>query len=247
MKVKPTTHKEWVFPVLSNMENTKIGKYTIHYPNSTEFHTIKREVWGQDCYYFNTEKVNPYIIDIGAHIGISVLYFKDLYPESSIVAFEPQVESFEILKQNVEENILSNVTLINKAVWKEKGFKSFFVDDSDSQWYSNASFLEKSWSGKEKTKRVQVETTTLREHMDKEVDCLKIDTEGSELNILKSINSYLPIIKNIFIEYHPVRNSSPKDIITILEKHFETEVYSEGKKLKKYPLNCLLSIKGTQR
>lgn len=228
------------------MESTKLGKYTIHYSNSNEYHIIKREIWTENCYYFSTNNPKPYIIDIGAHIGLSVIYFKDLYPTSNIVAFEPQKESFEILKNNIEGNNLEDISLVNKAVSKEDGVKELFVDSTDSQWYSNASLLKNSWSGSEKTKSVTVETTKLDRYMDRTVDCLKIDTEGTELTILKSIKALLPKIKNVVIEYHPTKESNVKDLLNMLNPYFKTEVYSDGKLQKRIPVNKLLIVKGTQ-
>ena len=71
------------------MESTKLGKYKIVYTNSKEYHTLKREIWGEDIYSFNSEKDSPLIIDIGAHIGISVLYFKSIYPNDIFRSLVP--------------------------------------------------------------------------------------------------------------------------------------------------------------
>lgn len=46
-------------------------------------------------------QVAPLIIDVGAHIGTSVVYFENAYPSARIVAFEPHPENFEVLQRNV--------------------------------------------------------------------------------------------------------------------------------------------------
>jgi FkbM family methyltransferase len=43
--------------------------------------------------------MSPYIIDAGANIGLSIIYFKKKYPNSKIVAFEPDKLIFNILKK----------------------------------------------------------------------------------------------------------------------------------------------------
>jgi FkbM family methyltransferase len=43
----------------------------------------------------------PVIIDCGGNIGLSVLYFKYLFPNSVITVFEPSPPVFEILKENI--------------------------------------------------------------------------------------------------------------------------------------------------
>ena len=48
-------------------------------------------------YYFHTDKENPVIIDAGANIGDSMIYFKYLYPQATIYSFEPDVATFAYL------------------------------------------------------------------------------------------------------------------------------------------------------
>src|SRR5437762_7760146 len=49
------------------------------------------------------------IIDIGSNTGLSVLFFKRYFENAVIDAYEPNESSFELLKQNVEQNKFSNV------------------------------------------------------------------------------------------------------------------------------------------
>ena len=87
------------------MNSTRLGKFNITFINEKEYHTIKREIWGKEIYYFKSPNISPFIIDIGAHIGISVLYFKQLYPNSNILAFEPNPISFDILQNQYRYNL----------------------------------------------------------------------------------------------------------------------------------------------
>ena len=58
----------------------------------------KQAVIDQGCYRFVTTKEAPVILDCGANIGLSVIYFKQLYPNSKITAFEPDPDVFKVLK-----------------------------------------------------------------------------------------------------------------------------------------------------
>lgn len=225
------------------MDETKLAKYRIKYPDKREYHTLKREIWGEEIYYFKTDKINPLIIDIGAHIGMSVLYFKSIYPSSTIIAFEPNPNSFEILNENISMNNISDVTTINKAVWSENGTKDFYIPEEIS-WSSNSSFLIGGWTGNEKMKKISVQITTLDEYMNHNIDMLKIDTEGSEIHILKTNKKILSNVDNLYIEYHPVKNTNVNDIIKIIKPFFNIEVYYEGKICKKLQNGKLLTIKG---
>lgn len=230
------------------METTKLCKFTVTYPNRNEFHTLKREIWGQDCYSFETKDNLPTIIDIGSHIGISVLYFKAIYPDSKIFAFEPNPRNIEILRENILLNGLQNIDIIPKAVCNENGTKPFYIDSSNSNWDSNSSLIEGSWNSKEKTEKITVECTKLDTYLENaKVNCLKIDTEGSELDIVKSIKRYLDNIENLFIEYHPRKGKSIKEILSILTNQFDIEIYSEGKRLKKEIDGKLILIKGVNK
>lgn len=226
------------------MEETKIGKYKILYSNSKEFHILKREIWGEDIYFFDSNISNPYIIDIGSHIGISALYFKSIYPNSKIVCFEPNPNSFKILEENIYLNDLKDISLHNIAIWKHKGRKNLYIDSEDTGWDSNSSFIENGWTGKEKTKTVSVNTDLLKIYVDREIDMLKVDTEGSEISILKSNLEILHRVKNIAIEYHPSKENKLKELLSILNRYFLIEIYSEGKLLKKPIEGILLTVKG---
>ncbi len=231
------------------MESTKLGKYKIVYTNSKEYHTLKREIWGEDIYSFNSEKDSPLIIDIGAHIGISVLYFKSIYPNSKILAFEPNPISFEILNENVESNSLENVELFNTAISTNDGITKLYIDNGEHEWHSNSSLLENSWNGKEKTKPIEVKCSKLNNYLQgtEVIDMLKIDTEGSEYSILNSNKEILRKVLNICVEYHPVKGSKISRILSILQPYFDISIYSEGKFLKNPIDGKLLTIHGKKR
>ncbi len=231
------------------MESTKLGKYTVQYLNKKEYHSLKREIWNQDIYYFETDKNCPFIVDIGSHIGISILYFKALYPNSKILAFEPNPISFEILKENIFNNGLENIEIIEKAIDKEYYLKDFYIDNSNENWESNSSFLNNSWNGKESTKSIKVECIRLDNYVKdiNEIDMLKIDTEGSEFEILNSHKGILNKVGNISVEYHPVKGSKIEKIVTLLKQYFDIKTLYDGEEIKKIPTNKLLTIKGKKR
>src|SRR3989344_6241937 len=46
------------------------------------------EIFIQKQYYFDSRNRRPLIVDCGSNIGLSVVFFKILYPEAKIIAFE---------------------------------------------------------------------------------------------------------------------------------------------------------------
>lgn len=162
--------------------------------DSASFLWTYYEIFDSEIYNFNSETANPLIIDCGANIGLSILYLKRLYPDSRIIAFEPDLNIFQTLEENIKNFNFSNIELIRKAVWKSEGFLEFTSEGSDAGRLS-----EKEESD---LKTYQVPTVRLGDYLKQPVDFLKIDIEGAETEVLTDIQSELVNVKNIFVEYH---------------------------------------------
>ncbi len=96
----------------SNIE--KVGKYSISYFNKIEFRNLKNEIFKEEIYNLDiddgkTKELN--IIDVGAYIGLSILYFKSRYRNARITAFEPNPNVFPLLEENLEYNKIKNVQI----------------------------------------------------------------------------------------------------------------------------------------
>lgn len=61
------------------MQRSKVGKFDIWYENSDEFYELKKEIFGENSYYLELEKDDPVIVDAGANIRMTVLYYKMLF------------------------------------------------------------------------------------------------------------------------------------------------------------------------
>ncbi len=165
---------------------------------SSFLHTID-EIFEKEIYHFKTETTRPYIIDVGSNIGLSVLFFKRLYPNSEIVAFEPDPEIFEMLKSNLNDFEVSSVVIHNAAVWKTDGEQYFYSEGALS-----GSLEEIIGANK-----IRIQTKDIINLINNhEVELLKIDVEGSELEILLHLKPYLKFVKRIFVEYHNKQNNT---------------------------------------
>lgn len=182
-----------------NSNYTNIFGLKFKYVDSASFVFIYKEIFQKEIYKFSTNNSNPYIIDCGANIGLSILYFKKIYPHAQIVAFEPDFKVFKTLNENVQTFNLKDVLTVNKAVWSSETELDFYSDGSDGGRIKN-----NETSG---FKVQKVKTTTLSNYLNKPVDFLKIDIEGAELEVLKSIKNQLQNVTFLFIEYHSFVNS----------------------------------------
>ena len=137
-------------------------------------------------------KDNPYIIDCGANIGLSVIYMKRQYPNAEIIAFEPDETNFQLLSKNVSSFGYGGVSLRKEAVW---------VENTTLQFSSQGSMTSKIETTAS-TGTIEVNAVRLRDFLEREVDFLKIDIEGAEYKVVGDIADKLYLVKNIFLEYH---------------------------------------------
>ncbi|MDB5279445.1 MAG: methyltransferase, FkbM family domain protein [Ferruginibacter sp.] len=135
---------------------------------------------------------NPFIIDCGANIGLSVIYMKRLYPDAEIIAFEPDETNFQLLSKNIASFGYSNVHLRKEAIWLENTVLQF----------SNQGTMTSKIEMEASAGTIDVKAVRLRDLLDREVDFLKIDIEGAEYKVLCDIADKLYQVKNMFLEYH---------------------------------------------
>ena len=151
------------------------------------------EIFQKQIYQFPAQTPAPRIIDCGANIGLSVIYFKRLHPESRITAFEPDPQIFSVLKKNIRQCGYADVELVNKAVWTEAATLEFLPDGSDGGRMVQMS---------SDRQHIQVPTVRLADFLNEPIDLLKIDIEGAETAVLQDCQDKLQHVRHLFVEYH---------------------------------------------
>lgn len=197
--------------------------------NSNNLYEIVKEVWIENRYLPKNILLdkNGVIIDIGANVGVFSIYASTL-TSGKILAVEPFDENCKYLKQNLKNNIVTNVIIEKIAVSKSSGKRYFYTLDSDSG--HNFYFKNKS-----KNKKL-INTTTFKQliqnHSIKKIELLKVDCEGAEGEIFESLSPIiLKNINNIALEFHDNCSSlSHQQIKKILTKAgFRVQVDWDGK------------------
>jgi FkbM family methyltransferase len=187
------------------------------------------EIFYRNEYYFKTAKKNPVIIDCGANIGFSIIYFKWLYPKSTIYGFEPDKKTFELLKRNIFKNGLKNVHLINSAVSDKSGKIDFFFDQERPGHLSMSTRYGRMPKNKTSVESISL-SSFIKKNDIKNIDFIKMDIEGSEKEVMKDLdkNKMFDRIKKLLIEYHHKitgEKSCLGDYLKILEKNnFEYQI-----------------------
>jgi FkbM family methyltransferase len=152
-----------------------------------------REIYLNEVYRFESETVEPRIVDVGANIGLSIRYFKRLYPRAKILGYEPDPDIFAMLQSNVGN--LCDVELRNAAAWTENTTLKFYREGS----LAGSSEVDCTGRGYE----IEVLAERLKDELRKApVDFLKMDIEGAESTLLFDIEDDLDQVKLLFFEYH---------------------------------------------
>jgi FkbM family methyltransferase len=134
---------------------------------------------------------NAFILDCGANIGLSTIYLKKICPTAHIIAFEPDPINFELLHKNIQSFKFEHVELIQSAIWKENTTLNFSASGSMASGVHLGG-----------NNNIQVDAVRLKDFLTREIDFLKIDIEGAEIEVLRDIRNDLACVKTMFLEYH---------------------------------------------
>ncbi len=184
-----------------------LGKEIKRVNSSSFIHTVEG-IFIEELYKFESNKPAPLIVDCGTNIGISIMYFKTLFPAARIIGFEPDKKIFDACQFNINAFGFKNVELHNSAVWKFDGTLNFLPDNS-----LGGMVVE---DADKNNKVYQVEAADVKKYLDQEIDFLKIDIEGAELEVLEYCKDNLSLVKNLFVEYHSYQNK-PQQLQRLLE------------------------------
>jgi FkbM family methyltransferase len=166
-------------------------------PDSVSCYYAYKEIFENEIYRFDAGNATPRIMDCGANIGLSVLYFKKLYPDASITAIEADPRIFTYLAKNLDAFGGPSVKILQKAVTAGEGEILFHHEGADAGCLLR--------EGEESSGASRVASVKLDELITEPVDFLKMDIEGAEIDALLSC-SRLGDVKRLFVEYHSFAN-----------------------------------------
>lgn len=199
-------HKDDQFP-----KQYQFPKFVLNYIRPYEVIKTYKEIFTQEIYKFNGAHNSGIILDCGANIGISTLYFAINNPQSTVYAFEPDKIIFELLSKNIRDNQLTNVVINNQAVWTENCELSF------SNKGSEASQIDTTGTSPTKVKAIQL--SNFLSQFEK-IDFIKMDIEGAEYHVIQDCANQLYKVGNLFLEYHGTNAETDKltTLLTIVKE-----------------------------
>ncbi|SIR40687.1 methyltransferase, FkbM family [Pontibacter lucknowensis] len=158
------------------------------------------EIFIKQAYRFETTIARPIIIDCGANMGMSLLYFKRLYPQCEVWAYEANPDAFTLLQLNVALNKLEGIHLFNYVLSDTDEEVDFYIPTTRAGL--NGSLDPTIAKGmKQRLKGYRLSGLM---PFNIEIDFVKIDTEGAEFNILAELSESgrLNDIKQYVVELH---------------------------------------------
>lgn len=135
------------------------------------------------------------IVDAGAYVGYTAVYYAMRYPAARIVAIEPQSANFEQLRKNTKG--LDRITLVEGAVWHQHDPLEIVNPAAASH-----SFRMTAASDGPAGVRSHTMSDIMKLADTVHIDILKLDVEGAEYDILRHSEEWIGCVNLICAEMH---------------------------------------------
>ena len=194
--------------------------------NSTDENIIKeilvKQSYRKKKINFNIEK-NDVWLDGGSHIGFFALYASQNFAKK-IYCFEPETENFNLLQQNITnmKNKFNTEYLAFKYAVNQIGGEHEFTIAPNTWRHSLLSHYKKKLPTM-KIKCIKIDDI-LNQY--KDINCIKLDIEGSELEILHNEHDFSNIKKLVF-EYSFTKDRDMNNFfkcVEKLQKYFDVDI-----------------------
>jgi FkbM family methyltransferase len=164
-------------------------------------------------------KAAKVILDIGANIGNSSLFFASINSHAQIFAYEPHPVTFKRATENIQCNSFKNIKLVNIGLGEKKGTLKLYEVNEHNPGMNRIFAEDRDMPFKEI--EIDVLDNFISEKRIPKIDLIKIDVEGFEYSVLKGgRNSIIESRPILFIELDDnnlrENNESAKKLIELL-------------------------------
>jgi len=148
----------------------------------------------RDEYALNLPFTPRTIVDAGANIGLTSIYYAQQYPRARVISVEAEATNFAILSRNVSS--YPGIVPIHAALWKSDGLICVSERSSDSgKW----GFITHEGAGA-KVRAITMQTL-MHELNIESIDLLKVDIEGAEIELFDG-REWVDKVQALAIELH---------------------------------------------
>jgi FkbM family methyltransferase len=207
---------------LALIAETKNGRLCVHVGDFNVSRSLLENGeydWPQISWLKQLLDANSRVIFAGAHIGAVLIPLARFSGTRSIVAYEPSPRNFRLLSMNLALNEIKGVVAINTALGSRAG-KIQFTENSIN-------------TGNSRVAPADGEITVSLDTLDRtlpadwsSIDLIVMDTEGSEVAVMRGAQLSLARTTNLYVEYSPEQlreqGSSATDFVETVEKYFKS-------------------------
>jgi len=188
--VKPTGFKNHI----------EVQRYNAPAPLTVRNHTedllVYSQIFDNSQYEVQFEEAPRVIIDAGAHIGLTSVYFAQRFPDARIISLEPDPGNFELLKLNTAH--YEQITPLNVALWDSSGTISL-KDFGLGNWGFQVS--DESAGARAQVVAITVPDLITRYNLD-QIDLFKVDIEGAEREVFRVAETWINRVRSLIVELH---------------------------------------------
>lgn len=213
---------------------------TLHFREGTTDVGTFIEVFRDKIYPLPSKFQPQVILDIGANIGMTALYFSLLFPQAEIHSFEPIESNLDILRRNIEGNGLTNVH-IHPYGLGDRDYTATFTAPPGLFWGFSSTARPDQQEKSSVTAHIRDIVGVWDELGLKKVDLAKVDCEGAEVAIFKSLGEKLASIELLFGEFHPNNCNAYEALYLLSQSHqvdcckqYNQEAFAFRASLKKW-------------
>lgn len=170
------------------------GKKVLMRKGTTDI-LVFRKIFIDKEYDFSFTHEIDTIIDAGANVGFSAIFFASRFPQAKVIAVEPEPSNYELLLKNISP--YSNIYPVQGAVSNKRGAFKITNKEADNWNFQFEDSNEGDGEGDFYTITYLMEKFGLEK-----IDFLKIDIEGGEEMLFQDHYEWLEKTRSLSIELH---------------------------------------------
>lgn len=218
----------WLLGPANDVVDGRIGEYTVSFDFKDQ---LQRQMYfglydpPETQLLYRLLQPGDIFLDVGANVGYYTLVASQIVgPDGQVHAFEPIAQNTAALRETITQNNISNILVNEVAVGATPGSLQLYVGDREIGNSGWASIV----SSQKRTKGLTVEKISLDRYLQAreitQVQLVKLDIEGSELQALQGMESLLsgPDAPSLLCEVNPYLlgklNLSPRVLTTYLDE-----------------------------
>jgi FkbM family methyltransferase len=187
--------------------------HPVHLRVRTTDVALFREIFLHGIYEANFCEEPQVVVDAGANIGLSSVFYANKFPNARIVAVEPEPSNYEMLQKNTAP--YPNVIAVHAALWKENCNLSVYDPGT-----GNTTFRTQPSAGKNTpVVGVTLDKLMMDYGIDR-IDLLKMDIEGAESDVFEHPSQWIDRVGAIAVEVHDWIHSGSSAIVRSATRDF---------------------------